>query len=246
MKNTPRFLISEHQINNMRFKLEDRSQLKKIRQVLRLQSGDAIDLFDGNGVVYHCVLEIVSSELITGRVEDKQYITDKSRFRLTLAQALTKAGKLDDIVRMCTEVGVSQFVFFESEYSVVKAKDYKPAKLERLSKIIEEAARQSERNFVPEIFGITNFKELVANTNIDTRILCATEDVKDLINIDTIKAQILEKQIQNIMLIIGPEGGFSKSELDFAAANNVIIAKMNLPILRTETAGVVAAGYLLI
>ena len=230
----------------MRFKLEDRSQLKKIRQVLRLQSGDEIDLFDGKGIVYHCVLEIVSSELVTGRVEDKQYITDKSRFRLTLAQALPKAGKLDDIVRMCTEVGVSQFVFFESEYSVVKAKDYKPAKLERLAKIIEEAARQSERNTVPEIYGITSFKDLVTNPNINTKIVFATEDLNNSINVEVVKSQLLEKQIKDIELIIGPEGGFSKSELDFAAANNVIIAGMNLPILRTETAGVVAAGYLLI
>lgn len=246
MQNIPRFLVEQTQISNDRFKIEDRSQNKKIRQVLRLQPGDKVLLFDGEGTEYLCELEIVSNEMVTGYVVEKNTVSENLRFNITLAQALPKAGKLDEIVRMCTEVGVTRFAFFESDYSVPKLKDFRENKLERLNKIIEEAARQSERAILPDISGVFTFEEVIKSENFDGKLLFSTEKGFEPADIDKLKHIYIKEQAKNILIIIGPEGGFSKTELAKAQESNVLFAKLNLPILRTETAGVVAAGFMLI
>jgi 16S rRNA (uracil1498-N3)-methyltransferase len=246
MQNIPRFLIETTQVNNSRFKIEDRSQIKKIRQVLRLEVGDNILLFDGEGNEYLCTLEILANEMVTGQVNEKKQVNEELRFNITLAQAFPKAGKLDDIVKMCTEVGVMRFAFFESDHSIPKLRDFKESKLERFSKIIEEAARQSERTILPDILGVFSFEEVMKTENFDAKILFATEKDFKSTDLNEVKQNLINQNVKNILIIIGPEGGFSKAELAKAIESDVVLSKMNLPILRTETAGVVAAGFLLI
>ncbi|MBP9758675.1 16S rRNA (uracil(1498)-N(3))-methyltransferase [Candidatus Dojkabacteria bacterium] len=246
MQNTPRFLIASSEINNSKFKIFDKSQINKIKQVLRMQSGNRIVLFDGVGTEYVCELEIVSSDVVTGNILEKNIIEQNAKFNITLAQGFPKAGKIEEIVRMCTEVGVSNFVFFESEYSLPKVKDYKENKIERINKIIQEATRQSERSSLPRILELTSFNNLINKEETKTKILLSTHKEQPTVNFSEIKLKLIEDNIKEVMLIIGTEGGFSPKELHTAKEKGVIISEMKLPILRTETAGVVAAGFLLI
>lgn len=245
MQNIPRILIKSNDINNNRFKINDLSQIKKIRQVLRMKEGDKVILFDGFENEYDCELEILSKEFITGNVLNKRVIGENPRFSIILAQGLPKAGKLEDVVRMCTEVGVNGFIFFESEYSLPKIKDYKESKIERLQKIIHEASRQSERSKVPQILELVTFNELISRNNL-TKVLLSTHKEFSAIDFGLLKSNFINQKINELIIIVGPEGGFSPKELLTANENGVFISKMNLPILRTGTAGVVACGFMLI
>jgi 16S rRNA (uracil1498-N3)-methyltransferase len=107
-----------------------------------------------------------------------------------------------------------------------------------------EALRQSEGKITPKITGPFVFEEITNLEGYDIKILLHSRDVEGSINLLDIKKEL--NTTSKILMIIGPEGGFSPKEVKLAKKNGCKIGYLNLPILRTETAGVVANSFLLI
>ncbi|KKQ35260.1 MAG: Ribosomal RNA small subunit methyltransferase E [candidate division WS6 bacterium GW2011_GWA2_37_6] len=149
MSTIPRFFIPPEKIIGGEFILEDGQDIKKIRKVLRLESGDKIELNNNQGNLFLAQIEKLQKEAVSGIIIEEIELKEVGHNKpyLILAQALPKGGKMDDIIRMNTEVGVDEFIPFESEFSVVKVKDLRDKKLGkkliRWSKIAQEAARQT-------------------------------------------------------------------------------------------------------
>ena len=227
-----------------RYYLRDDRLLKHARKVLRIEKGDKVILFDGNGISYMSEVELLSKEVMVAKVIEKMIEDKPERPEITLAQGLPKAGKIDTILRMNTEVGVRKFVLFESDYSVVKVKHYDERKMLRLGKVVQEASRQSVNNFIPEIAPASSFEELL-NLKTDYKLILHTDsEVNKSIDIKSIKERI--KPEDQILICIGPEGGFSDHEIQRATEKGFQLVKLDLPVLRTETAGLVACSFLLI
>lgn len=237
-----RIYTSPETIDGEKFTVNDTKIVKKLVKVLRMEVGSRIILFDGTGFEYDAEIEKISDGLVEGKILLKKEVASGASFRLVLAQALPKGSKLDDVIRMNTEVGVAEFMLFESGFSVVKAKDFKEKKLDRLKKLAEEASRQSERIEVPQISLPVTFEELL-KIEADVKILLHSRKTSDSKDIYEFKAKI--KPGFKVLFCIGPEGGFSEGELKSAINQGFEIGFVNLPILRTETAGVVASGILL-
>ncbi|MBD3280047.1 RsmE family RNA methyltransferase [Candidatus Dojkabacteria bacterium] len=249
----PRFFIAKEKIFNDKFALEDPQAVKKIRKVLRLGRKDRILLLDNSKVEYIAEIEKPTKDAIKGIILEKRELVDldKPRFEITLAQALPKASKMDDIIRMNTELGVHAFIPFESEYSVIKLDKFNPKKLARWRKIAKSASEQSERKQIPMIQEPASFQEIIdsrLSSTFENKILLHSRKIPGSRDVRMIKKSLLNMidQQNSVLIAVGPEGGFSENEIALAREDDWQVAWMDLPVLRTQTAGVVACGYLLI
>lgn len=237
-----RFFIDPQNIHIDRFWIVEPKTAKHMRKVLRLKKGDRITLFDGTGNEFEAEIELITKDKVQGSLKRSYEVEAEETSRFVLAQGLPRAGKLDDIIRMNTEVGVSEFLLFESDYSQVKVGDYSKSKLERLQRVAEEAARQSERQSIPQIAEPVAFS-VILEQSFDIKVILHSRITGVSVDIADIKSKI--GKLDSLLIMVGPEGGFSESELEVAKEKGFTVAHMNLPILRTETAGIVASGILL-
>lgn len=248
MADIPRFFIPADKIFNGKFELEDPQDIKKIRKVLRLKQGDLIELNNNQGGIFTAEIEKLQKSDVKGIIKNEsENIKNQtiSKPHIILAQALPKGSKMDDIIRMCTEVGVDEFIPFENEYCVIRLKDLGDKrlskKMQRWEKIAKEASRQSERNHIPVIHKPVSFQNLL-DFKADHKLVLHSREENSDSDIHEVKNEI--KPRETVLVLIGPEGGFSNIELESFPEDFKTI-HLNLPILRTQTAGVVIAGILL-
>ncbi len=238
-----RFFIDPRDLNRDNFHITDLKICNHIRTVLRMQPGDRIILFDGTGNEFTGELTRIQKNHVGGKIIESRKDAKVSDLpRLILAQSLPRAGKLDEIIRMNTEVGVSSFIIFESEYSVAKAESVSEQKLERLERVAIEASRQSERAEVPSISGPLDFSELL-QTEADLKLILHSKENEAAVPMEEVRK--LLKPGASVLMAIGPEGGFSDKETKEAIAAGFKLVHLKLPILRTETAGIAVSSILL-
>jgi 16S rRNA (uracil1498-N3)-methyltransferase len=242
MKQLPRFFITKSAIKRKRFLIEDALTARHMRLVLRLKKGARIVLFDGEGGEYNATLGFLSLTQAAGVVDEVLESKQTSKPAVFLAQALPRAGKMDGIVRMNTELGVQGFVLFDSEYSVAKKEAYSPEKMKRLQRVTIEALRQSEGAIMPDLYGPMGFSEAL-DFKADHKFLLHSRMTQGVADLYQLKKKVKPGEI--VLVFIGPEGGFSPAELELAAKKGAQLVYLDLPVLRTETAGVVVDAILL-
>jgi len=242
-----RFHVEQKDVFRDRFLISDEAVCNHLRQVLRIGKGKKIELFDGQGNLYVGEIRYLDKKQVSGMVISHEKLIEPYPY-VILGQAFPKAGKADEIVRMNTEVGVSEFVFFKSEYSIPQIESYDYKKIDRLNRVVIEAVRQSERVIVPQINPACDFKDIL-KMKADVKVMLhprleggiSISDLKVMINKKNRKADVQKK----ILVLIGPEGGFSPAEVEKAKESGFVMLKLNMPILRTETAGVVVSGIII-
>ena len=201
-------------------------------------------------------IQIVSSDRVTALMEIKALTTDAAFVRLVrrieqvnepsvkiiLAQGLAKGEKMDFIIQKAVEVGVNTIVPVAMEYSVVKLdKNKAEKKVERWQKIAEEAAKQSKRDIVPEVTSVMDLDEVLHSFAGSTKLMAYEGET----NLGLKKALLAIQNIEEVLLIIGPEGGIAGKELKAAELAGVQTFSLGNRILRTETAGLVSATAIL-
>ena len=205
-------------------------------RVLRLAMGDELELFDGRGGSARArIARVDRGQLtcvgITPRVELVR------PYRVTLVQCVPKAGKLDDLVRMTTELGVAEIALAYSEHCVVRPSGRDEHKLERLERIAVEAARQSEQAHVPTISPAAPLSEVLARVPTAAyRAACVERTQRPLPT---------ELHAQEVWLVIGPEGGLSAGDRAALSEAKFDSIALGPTILRTETAAVVGVALAL-
>ncbi len=204
----------------------------QIKDVLRMTPGDLIELLTGDGQVHEA--KIV--HLAKGRVECEVISshTDESepKVKITLAQALPKARKMDLIIEKCVELGVNRIIPMLSERTIAKE-----AKLERWQKIAKEAAEQAKRAVIPQVSELRKFGDVLKLKKQFDLALIPWEEEKEL---SLKKALASHRASSSILLLIGPEGGFSAAEVAAAQKEDFVSVSLGKRILRTETAGLTA------
>ncbi len=209
-----------------------------VKDVLRMKAGDRLELLDGEGTVYLSEVEKVEKKKVICRIVESRKSNVESRIKITLAQALPKSRKMDFIIEKCTELGVDQIVPMLTERTVAKE-----AKLDRWRKIAKEAAEQSGRAVIPKIASLTQFEDVLKmKNNFDLALIpWELEEENSLKKILTTclpsgTAQP-PNQLTTILILIGPEGGFSQEEIERAKKTDFNSISLGKRILRTETAG---------
>ncbi len=217
-------------------------EAKHISRVLRMQEGDMLILFDGSGMEYLCRISGMEEEGVTVCVEEKKQSDRELPVNITLCQAVIKSDHLDYVVQKCTEAGVFAFLPFLSERCVKRPDEKSAHKLwEKEKRVALEAAKQCGRARVPEVSRILSFEELKAEVLQAKGLkLLAYENEKNT----TIKEVLKQNPAQDILLIIGPEGGFSEREVRGLCEAGAVACTLGKLILRAETAGLVAAAMI--
>ena len=211
---------------------EDR---RYVKSVLRLRKNDHIVLFDGSGFEYQARILEAGGNRLAVEILKKDFIRSET-FRLTLCQALPKSGKMDFIAQKATELGVIRIVPFHSVRSVPRlSADRRAEKVSRWRKIAIEAARQSGRVDVPEIGPCVDFREMLQSAPPGSLKIIFWEEeprlgIRKALRTDTPDAA------ENIVVAVGPEGGFSKEEVGLAVEAGFRSVSLGRRILRVETA----------
>lgn len=205
-----------------------KEEVEKLRKVLRLAEGDSIAVLPNDGSLIRC--EFRARQAWPQSVE---WPKTEPELKLTLAQALPKADRIDTIVRMCTEIGVSCFLFFPGDRSVVKWDEAKRHERQRrLQAIAREAAEQSFRTKIPEVAFAQDLADVLAKSP-NPIVLSEVEGVETT----------LKPGGNDMVIVVGPEGGWSPRELALIGDKGVTLGPR---VLRTDTAGAVAAALLIL
>jgi len=227
-----RFFIDPRLIQGNRIVFSDREIANQLKKVLRIKSGDEVLFLDGSGKEYLTVLDSLDSSGIKGRVVKVSENKNEPELKITLYQSLCKKDKLEWVLQKNTEVGIAAFAPVLAERS-----EKLGFNAERAEKIIREAAEQSERGILPALFKIQDLSDALKNAAGEKIILDRSGE-----NIKSYKSTV-NSQMLNVF--VGPEGGFTENEIEIAKNSGVKIISLGPRILRTETAGLVAAAILL-
>jgi 16S rRNA (uracil1498-N3)-methyltransferase len=209
----------------------DGSDLHKIANVLRLRAGDAIEIVDSAGTLFAATLAPEGDRLRAMLVECVEEAPAQT-LRIDIAQAVPKGAKMDYVIEKATELGAGAILPFTSERSI--AGEGNSNKVERWRRLAESAARQSGRRDVPAVDGVVPFEKILTAFDEYDVVLFAWELAP--------RVPVMERLMQtlhgarNVIVAIGPEGGFSHSEAEAATARGAQLLWLGPRILRTETA----------
>ena len=225
-----RITITPNQIQDKRITLTSQQQ-HYLYRVLRLQKGDNFIAMDGMGKWWLSQLDNTNALIL-------QQLTVETELPIavTLMVALPKGNGFDDIVRCCTELGVTCIAPVISDRALLKPSSQK---LERWHRIAREAAEQSERTKVPQILEPVAFnKSVVSFTNFEKYICVARGDSPHLL-------QCLQNQDnKQVVIATGAEGGWTEKEVEIALQNGFKMASLGRRILRAVTAPIVVMSLI--
>lgn len=210
---------------------------KHIGKVLRMQPGDKLQIVSDDGVSALAEVTAISESTVTVRCLEVLAESHEPAVKITLAQGLAKGEKMDFIIQKAVELGVCSIVPVAMEHSVVRLDGAKAdKKVERWQKIAEAAAKQSKRDIIPQVQAVQSVSQMLANNNCKTKIIAY--ECEDRMSLKTALREA--GQLDDLLLIIGPEGGISEGELTKAREAGAVPVSLGRRILRAETAGLVA------
>lgn len=209
---------------------------KHIKKVLRISENERIEVVV-NEKLYSGLIEIRNNDVLVYDIEEIKDNTE-SDINIHLLQCVVKGDKLDYIIQKSVELGVKDITLVKSSRCVVKIEEKKEkSKFERYTKISYEASKQSKRLIIPEIKGILKIKNCIDFINDKSVLLIAYENDRD-ISLKKIIYNLKKEEIRDIYILIGPEGGFDKDEVEYLVNNGAVSVGLGPRILRTETAGI--------
>ena len=241
-----KFFVANNQISKDKVQIVG-EDVNHIKNVLRLQKNEEIQVCNRDTQVSYVakILEMNKNEVLVEIIQECAETTE-TKISLHIFQGLPKQEKMEQIIQKATEIGVRDITPVKMERCVVKLdENTAKKKIERWQKIAEIAAKQSKRDKIPKIHSYICFKNLYEKIEKYDIVIVAYEEEKN-ISIKQVLKTLDKKEIQNIAIIIGPEGGIASSEISFLKKiPNIKIVTLGKRILRTQTAPVVLAAIVM-
>lgn len=216
--------ISAFDLSQNELEVTDRELLHQWSRVLRFDAGETVTLVDGKGNEAVAMIEELTKSLARLKILDHKEISREPKRRVHLYQALLKRENFELVAQKAVEVGVTALIPLITDHTVKLG-----LKIERVQKIMKEAAEQSGRTVVPHVVEPVSFaKALQARDGGRQAVLFQMD------------APGFQPGNDEIDVFVGPEGGWSRQELEMAAKHGLQIASLGPTILRAETAGIIA------
>lgn len=205
-------------------------EARHLARVMRAKTGDTVELFDGQGTSWTATVQAIQRNHVSLRLDQKQSETISNKPIITLAVALPKGDRQKWLIEKITELGTDSLVPLTTTRSVAEPT---AAAISRLQRGVIESCKQSGRNRLLEITQPQSLHNLLTTSSASLRILACPDG--------TPMQSILLKPIDNILIAIGPEGGFTDEEIRTANASGFAQMSLCQNILRIETAAIAAA-----
>jgi 16S rRNA (uracil1498-N3)-methyltransferase len=209
----------------------DPEETRHCTKTLRKNINDIISFTDGCGQMYEGKIVDFNKKSCTLEILKTLETSDRRNFKLHLAIAPTKnINRLEWFLEKATEFGIDEVTFLLCQRS-----ERKKIRLDRLEKVVLSAAKQSLKSIFPKVNDLTKFKDFIPQAKAEFKGIahCNTSDLPHLKN-------SLKQEVQEILLLIGPEGDFSEAEVALAKAHGFEEIGLGTSRLRTETAGLAA------
>lgn len=238
-----KFFVNSNQVENEKIYIigED---VNHIKNVLRLSEGEQLEISDEK-FLYLCEIQEFEKERILLNIINKNELSE-TNVKITIFQGLPKADKMELIIQKGTELGISKYIPVKLSRCIVKleGKD-EIKKIDRWKKISEMAAKQSGRDLVPDVEHLNSLKEVTEKINSYDLFLVAFEEEKE----NTLKNELLKlkelKDEYKIAVLVGPEGGLAKEEVEILQKNGAKVITLGNRILRTETVAMYIASTIM-
>jgi len=226
---TRRFYIPETNIDGREVTL-DESETRHLRDVLRMEPGEEVRVFDGAGAEYSCAIRAIEKRSARLRILTRvEPAAPESPLDLTVAAAITKGDRFDLVVQKSVELGVRRLIPLLAARCDVKIKDG-GKRVERWRKIALESSKQCGRAYVMKIDEIRSPSALFEQIDDGRGILFFSE--RDGAGFPA------ERAGAQIIAIFGPEGGWDDAELELARETGATVVTLGGRILRAETAAI--------
>ncbi|MFD0715069.1 RsmE family RNA methyltransferase [Paenibacillus sp. GCM10027626] len=223
-------------------------------RVMRMEAGDCVIVSDGVSRAALVRAAAVTPSRVEADIVEWLPMNGEPRWSVTVAQSLPKGDKMELVIQKGTEIGAAAFIPFQSERMIVQYDSKKEAKrIERWSKIAKEAAEQAHRSRIPPVAAVQSWRGLLGEiAGYDLVLFCYEKEneaeqagLRAAIHAFRSSHRALSDNELKVMLIVGPEGGFTEREAAEAEAAGAVLAGLGKRILRTETAALVGLACLM-
>ncbi|MBV6625707.1 MAG: 16S rRNA (uracil(1498)-N(3))-methyltransferase [Rivularia sp. (in: Bacteria)] len=225
-----RITINPNQIQNTLITLTSPQQ-HYLYRVLRLQEGDKFIAMDGMGKWWLSQLNITDAQILQEIAVDNEL-----PIAVNLIVALPKGNGFDDIVRYCTELGVTCIAPVIGDRTLLKPSSQK---LQRWKRIASEAAEQSERTQIPKILEPIDFKQSLSSFDNSEKYICVARR-----NSPHLLYYLQNQDNKQVTIATGTEGGWTEKEIEFALQNGFKTVSLGNRILRAVTAPIFAMSII--
>jgi 16S rRNA (uracil1498-N3)-methyltransferase len=217
----------------------------RLARVLRLRAGDTITLFDGEGTDAVVRIERVGERAVAGQIVARAESLAEPRVKVHLYQSITKGERFEWLLEKGTEIGVAAFAPLLAARAVVKTAG-EGSRMERWRRIVIEAAEQCGRGAVPTVAAPLALAAALAGA--PGVLLLPYEDAPEMApDIATALRTEIDALFATaeVSVFVGPEGGYEEREVEQAREAGAAVVTMGRRVLRSETAGLVAATLVL-
>ncbi len=236
----PHFFINSKDVKDYKITIYDKENYIHLAKSLRIKIGEKLLLIDENQIQYETVVEEITNKEITVDIKNSYRSSRRLDFRLYLAQSPLRSDAQSIIIEKATEIGADGvYPVFTDNCALNKSVIEK--KISRWQRIMYEASKQCERAYTPTCYELTNLNNVIKLKEEGYKIIAFCERFTDL-SLHKYCAENPIKKDDNIVIIIGPEGGFSEREFKLFEKNNIPMLTLGDLILKAETAVIIALG----
>lgn len=241
----PYFFIDKENIKEEKILITNPSDINHIKNVLRHKKKDLLVLHTDDNFVYEAEILSFNDNSIETKITNKYFSDKRLKINITIAQSVIKSQKQDFLVQKATELGVEKIIPFISKNTVVKfdSEKNKLNKVQRWQKIVYESAKQCKRGDLAEISQISTLNEILNLEGYDLKIVCSERE--DNFSIKQFLSQHKTSNNCNILLVIGPEGGWEPEEINKFKEKCFGIVTLGKLIYRAETAAIAAISHII-
>jgi len=232
----PRFYTTQALASGQSVQLEPAASHHLLR-VLRVQGGESVILFNGDGREYRAVVEPAEGKLARLTVIRADQVECESPLRISLGQGVSRGERMDFVMQKAVELGVTTLTPLWTRRSQVRLSGQRLDKrLRHWQGIVQAACEQSGRVVLPELQAASALNDWLKVASADTVRLVLDPDADTTL-------QALQRPVQ-VRVLIGPEGGLEKQEVETAVAAGFQRVRLGTRILRTETAALATLAAL--
>lgn len=239
----PQFLINSSNINENKVVISDKDTFNHIAKSLRIKCGESLLLIDENQIQYETQVETITNKEITVKIEKSYKSNRKLEFSLFLAQSPLRSDAQNLVIEKATELGADGVYPIKTDNCAL-ATSVIEKKIPKWQKIMFEAFKQCERAYIPICFDLTNLENIVELKNKGYKIIAFCERLATTTLHEYCKTSPIKKG-EKVIVIIGPEGGFSQREFKLFEDNEIPMLTLGELILKADTAVTVALGNII-